>query len=97
MSEMKNIAIILARVAEGEEVTTEERDAAITYFQGLQTVAHRKDYDKPTTVTLRDGRHVDVFPTGIVHVYSTDNRSGVELALPDPGKPYTPVGVITLG
>jgi archaeosine-15-forming tRNA-guanine transglycosylase len=79
-----NVAVIMQRLVYGEEVTTEELNAVILHCQRMVTQPHRvlADHERLATVKLRDGRVVDLFPTGTVHVYTPDLVAGYELALP---------------
>lgn len=110
MSIMSNISIIFSRLAEGQEITTEERDATVGYLTSLPTLRHAAPTaGKPataavepndrehTTVGLTDGRSVDVFPSGDVHVYAADLSSAYGLALPQVDRAATPIHTLPLG
>jgi hypothetical protein len=107
---MSNISIIFDRLARGEEITTEERDAAASYLASLPTLRHKAPVaEEPataavepndqehTTVHLPDGRAVDVFPSGDVHVYAAGLSSAYELTLPQVDRAATPIRTLPLG
>lgn len=45
-------------------------------------MSNLRDAQQPTTVTWKDGRVVDAFPSGNVQVYTPDLRHGYEINLP---------------
>ncbi len=56
-----------------------------------------REENSPTTVTLRDGRIVDVFPDGRVQVYSPDCAHGYEIDLPAATVQSGHIAIITYG
>lgn len=52
---------------------------------------------QPTTVTLRNGDVVDVFPSGTVQIYTANKRHGCEITLPRPTTDGGTVSIHNLG
>lgn len=82
------IAATLTALANGEPVNAIDRVAVKLYLnhldaqEGQPRGENLREQEQPTTVKLRDGRVVDVFPSGGVQVYTADLRHGVEIRLP---------------
>lgn len=101
MSAMSELAGVLMRLAEGQEVTAPEVRQAKLYLDHLDTqhrqAANVRKGEQPTTVKLRDGRVVDVFPSGNVQVYTADLRHGYEMRLPVATVSSATVDILVLG
>ena len=86
MDKTANVNVIFYRLSQGEEITTEEQQAAILHLHRMITLRHAvvrpREGNPFMPASLRDGRVVDVFTDGRVQVYDIGFRPAYWLLLP---------------